>query len=105
MPILRHRLSRVPFVAGVQMTSIDTGDQIAAHTENLNILGCFVETATPFIEGTNVALRISHDRTIVVAQGKVAYSRRDVGMGIRFTSIESSSESILDAWLTELWVR
>jgi hypothetical protein len=57
---------------------------------------------TSFVEGTRVALRISHNGTILVAQGKVAHSQGGDGMGIRFTSIEPSSMSILDGWLTEL---
>lgn len=84
------------------MTAIETEDHIAAHTEDLSLLGCFVETVTPFVEGTKVALRISHDGTIFNAQGRVAYARERAGMGIVFTSIEPSSVSILDAWLTEL---
>jgi len=66
------------------------------------VFGCFVETTTPFAKGTKVALRISHDGTIFVAQGCVAYSRSAAGMGIRFMSVEPSSASILDAWLAEL---
>lgn len=102
MPVRRHRASRLAFVAGVQVTCIDTGKQIAAHTEDLTLFGCFVETTTPFAAGTKVVLRITHGGKIVVAQGKVAHSRRDGGMGIRFTSIEPTSVSILDAWLIEL---
>lgn len=47
-----------------------------------------------------VGLRISHDGVVFVAQGTVAYSLSGKGMGIKFTFIEPSSISILDAWLT-----
>ena len=62
--------------------------------------GCFVETTNPFIAGTKVGFRISHDGVVFVAQGTVAYALSDKGMGIRFTFIEPSSVAILDAWLT-----
>ena len=62
--------------------------------------GCFVETANPFIGGTNVGLRISHDGVAFVARGTVAYSLSGKGMGIKFTFIEPSSVAILDGWLT-----
>ncbi len=101
VPVRHHRASRLPFVAGVQITCIDTGEQIAAHTENLTLFGCFVETTSLFVAGTKVALRISHSGGIVVAQGEVAHLRRGAGMGIRFTSVEPTSELVLDAWLTE----
>lgn len=100
--IERYRAERHPFVAGIQVTAINTETQLAAHTEDLNLFGCFVETQTPFADGTKIRIRISHNGTIFTAQGRVAYSRDRAGMGIIFTSIEPSSVSVLDAWLTEL---
>ena len=79
-----------------------TEKQLAAHTEDLSVFGCFVETTAPFPAGTKVRLRISHAGVNFLAQGKVAYARNDGGMGIAFTSIEPSSLPILDAWLADL---
>jgi hypothetical protein len=79
-----------------------TEKQLGAHTEDLSVFGCFVETAAPFPVGTTVRLRISHAGVNFMAQGKVAYSRKDGGMGVAFTSIEPSSLPILDAWLADL---
>ena len=79
-----------------------TEQQLAAHTEDLSLFGCFVETLAPFPAGTKVRLRISHSGANLIAQGTVAYSRNNDGMGIAFTSIEPSCVSILDAWLTGL---
>ncbi len=62
--------------------------------------GCFVETTTPFIGGTKVRFRISHDGAVFAAEGTVAYSLSGKGMGITFTAIEPSSIAILDGWLT-----
>jgi hypothetical protein len=62
--------------------------------------GCFVEATNPFIAGTKVRLRISHDGVVFVAEGTVAYTLSGKGMGIKFTFIEPSSAAILDAWLT-----
>ena len=94
-------MQRFPFVAGVQVTALDTGAHLAAHTEDLSLFGCFVETTTPFAEGTKVGLRISHGGEIFAAEGGVVFSRDGAGMGILFTLIEPSSTSILDDWLTE----
>ena len=102
IPSGQHRAQRFPFVAGIQVTDIATEKQLAAHTEDLSVFGCFVETAAPFPAGTKVRLRISHAGVNFMAQGKVAYARKDGGMGIAFTSIEPSSLPILDAWLAEL---
>jgi hypothetical protein len=98
----RHRAQRYPFVAGIQVTDLSTEKQLAAHTEDLNLFGCFVETTSPFQNGAKVRLRISYHGVNFFAQGQVAYSRPDAGMGIAFTSIEPNSLSILDDWLGEL---
>jgi hypothetical protein len=79
-----------------------TEQQLAAHTEDLSLFGCFVETVAPFPAGTKVRLRISHSGENLIAQGTVAYSRNNGGMGIAFTSIEPSCVPILDAWLNSL---
>lgn len=102
IPLKPHRAQRFPFVAGAQITALDTQAHVAAHTEDLNLSGCFVETTKPFIGGTKVELRISHDGLVFVAQGTVAYSLAGKGMGIKFTSIEPSNVAILDGWLFEL---
>ena len=98
----RHRAPRFPFVAGIQVTDLVTEKQLAAHIEDLSLFGCFVETVDPFPAGTKVRLRISYGGANVLAQGTVAYSRDNGGMGIAFTSIEPSSLPILDAWLDDL---
>jgi len=100
--VRRHRPSRLPFIAAVQVTALETGEQIAAHTEDLTLSGCFVETPGPLLEGEKVTVQISYNGMTAVALGEVAFSHSGGGMGIRFTSIEQSSVSILDAWLSEL---
>jgi len=98
----RHRALRHSFVAGIEVTEVQTEKHFVARTKDLSIFGCFVETATPFPENTKVRLRISHGGVNFVTQGKVAYSRPNSGMGIAFTSIEPSSLPVLDAWLADL---
>jgi hypothetical protein len=98
----RHRAPRLSFVASIDLTDLESEKHLAAHIKDLNLLGCFVETVTPFPEGTKVRLRISHAGTNFMAIGKVAYSRPSSGMGIAFISIEPSSVPILDAWLQSL---
>jgi hypothetical protein len=89
-------------VASIEVTDVQTEKHFAAHTKDLSVFGCFVETATPFPENTKVRLRITRGGVNLVAQGKVAYSRPNSGMGIAFTSVEPGSVSVLDAWLASL---
>jgi len=88
-------------VASIEVTDVQTEKHFVARTKDLSVFGCFVETATPFPENTKVSLRISRGGVNFVAQGKVAYSRPNSGMGIAFTSVEPSSVSVLDAWFSE----
>ena len=93
------------FVAPVQLTDVQSEKQIAAHTKNLNLFGCFVETISPFPQGTKVRLRISRTGAHVIALGKVADSQPNAGMGIAFITIEPSSLPALDGWLASLTER
>jgi hypothetical protein len=89
-------------VAGIDLTDIESEKHLAAHIKNLNLLGCYVETVTPFPEGTKVRLHISHAGKNFSAIGKVAYSRPNSGMGIAFITIEPNSLWVLDVWLAGL---
>ena len=89
-------------MARIQLTAIDTETQIAAHTGDLSLFGCFVETAASFSPGTKAHVRISHNGRIFAAEGRVSYTRTEAGLGIVFTSIEQNSVTVLDTWLTEL---
>jgi hypothetical protein len=82
-------------VAGIDLTDLESEKHLAAHIKDLNLLGCLVETVTPFPEGTKVRLRISHAGTNFIAIGKVAHSRPSSGMGIAFTTIEPSRRANL----------
>jgi hypothetical protein len=90
------------FLAPIQLTDMHSEKQLAAHTKDLNLFGCFVETMSPFPQGTKVRLRISRAGAHVTALGRVANSRPNAGMGIAFITIEPSSFPVLDGWLASL---
>jgi len=98
----RHRTLRHPFVAGVQITDLETEKQISAHTEDISAYGCFIETLTPFPADTRVMLRITRSGQHMVAHGKVAYSRPKAGMGVVFLSFDPGNLETLDNWLDDL---
>jgi len=89
-------------VAETQITSISTEDRIVANSEDLSLFGCRVQTAESFSPGTKVRVRISHAEAIFSAEGRITYSPNNARMGIVFTSIEPSSLSVLNEWLTQL---
>ena len=103
IPSRPHRAApRHTFLAAIQLTDLQSEKQVAAHTKDITLFGCFVETKSPFPQGTKVRVRITRAGGQVAALGRVAHSRRDSGMGIAFSSIEPSSLPVLDGWLAEL---
>jgi hypothetical protein len=89
-------------VAGIHLTDLQSEKRLSAHIENLNLLGCFVETVTPFPKGTEVRLQIWHAGVNFIAIGKVTYLLPNSGMGIAFITIEPKSQEVLDLWLADL---
>jgi hypothetical protein len=97
-----HRALRHPFVAGVLVIDVQTGEELAAHTEDISACGCFIETFTPFPADTTVKVRITRGGQHMIAHGRIAYSRPKAGMGLVFMSFEPGSPAILDEWLDDL---
>jgi PilZ domain len=98
----RLRATRHSFMALIDLTNIHSDSHLGALTRDLSLSGCSVKTGTPFPKGATVRLRIWHAGMNFFAEGKVAYSRTDLGMGIAFTAIEASGMPILDSWLAHL---
>jgi len=86
----------------IEITDLQSESHLSAHTRDLSLFGCFVETPTPFVDGTKVRLRITRGGANVSGVGKVAYSRPGKGMGVQFLSIEPSSLPTLEGWLDKL---
>jgi hypothetical protein len=97
-----RRALRHPLVVDVEVTDLESGIQIRERTKDLSLYGCGVSTATPFPAGTKVKLEVAYGRKGIVAFGKVIYGRRDIGMGIVFTTIEPDDQKLLEDWFAEL---
>ena len=97
----RRRIPRHLHGGAVEVTDLESEKQIATLARNLSLVGCFVVTATPFVTGTKVRLRITHRGAIFAAFGCVAYASAAEGMGIVFGEIETKDRAVLDIWLSE----
>lgn len=97
-----HRRAPRHLLGGaVEVTDLESEKQIATSARNLSLLGCFVATATPFIAGTKVRLRIIHRGATFATLGRVVYASASEGMGIAFGEVEAEDRAILDTWLAE----
>jgi hypothetical protein len=74
-----HRSRRFPFVAGAQITALDSDAQVAAHIEDLSLFGCFVETMTPFVARTKVSIRTLAQRGCICRPRKSCLFSRICG--------------------------
>ena len=92
----RHLLGGV-----VEVIDLESEKELITVARNLSLFGCFVATATPFLTGTKVRLRITHRGATFAALGWVAHTSASEGMGIAFGGIEARDRAILDRWLDE----
>jgi hypothetical protein len=95
----RRRAPRHLLGGAVEVIDLESEKQIATLARNLSLFGCFVTTATPFVTGTKVRVRITHQGTTFAALGSVAHTLASEGMGIAFGGIEPRDRAILDTWL------
>jgi len=100
---VEHRNTpRSAFTAAVVVVEPKSGTRIDAHTSDLSIGGCYVDTMSPFPEGTEVQLRLTAQGKSFNAKARVTYSLIGVGMGLGFTTVGPEQLSILEKWFAEL---
>jgi hypothetical protein len=101
MRVEQHRATRHRFVARVEIVDVESERQVMAHTGDLSMFGCFIETAEPFPRGAKIRMRINHHGSTFVALGYVSNSR-STGMGVRFSTVEPAHQQTLEKWLAQL---
>ncbi|HTU35803.1 MAG TPA: PilZ domain-containing protein [Candidatus Acidoferrum sp.] len=97
-----HRAPRYPFLATLELTDVESEKQLTARTRDLNLFGCFAESAETFLADTKVRLRIVRGGAAVSVVGKVAYARPGSGMGIQFITIDPNGLRTLEEWVENL---
>ncbi len=102
MHLERHRASRYPLEANIELTEVQSETPIKGRTSDLSLFGCHVNTLKPLAPGTKVRIKIFHRGCNFQALGKVVYARLDAGMGIVFTGVQSNDQLVLDKWIAEL---
>jgi PilZ domain len=95
------RARRYPFAATTELTDLQFETQLVERTTDLSLYGCCVRTQRPFVIGTKVRVKIVHGGANFVALGRVVYVGPEDEMGITFTEIEKSHQSVLDKWIFE----
>jgi hypothetical protein len=98
----RRITPRSSFTAEAVMIDLKSGTRIEAHTSDLSLGGCYVDTMNPFPAGTELQLRLTAEGKSFDAMARVAYCQIGVGMGLLFTSAGPDQLSTIKKWFSEL---
>ncbi len=98
----RRRAPRYPIIANAEVTEIASEAKLSAKTSDLSAGGCFLDMMNPSPEGTEIVVRISRADSTFTARGKVVFLFPNMGMGVMFTSVPASQQTVLEKWLEEL---
>jgi PilZ domain-containing protein len=98
----RRKSTRHTVSAVVKVVDVRSGTRLTTRASDLGLGGCYVDTLTPFPVGTQVALELLRDRTVIALTGKIVYSHPGLGMGIAFVDAEPEHRASLEEWLESL---
>jgi hypothetical protein len=100
MQLERRRAARYHFGGIAEVIDLGSQKTLVELTRDLSLYGCFVETKTPFPEGTPVNVKITHSGATIAALGNVSDNVSHEGMGIAFARVEPDAQAVLELWLS-----
>jgi hypothetical protein len=100
---LEHRRhARFPLTALVEALEPKSNTQISGRSSDVSLSGCYVDTLSPFPEGTLIRIRLTRENISFEANAKVVFSQIGMGMGVAFTSAEKDQFRVYQKWIDEL---
>ncbi len=93
---------RYAFSASAEAVHLQADTRLNGRVGDLGRGGCYVDTINPFPVGADVKIRINKDNASFVAEGRVVFSTRGMGMALTFTKIDPERVQVLERWLAEL---
>lgn len=98
----KRRAPRYPLIASAEVIELQTDAHLSARTSDLSLGGCYLDMPNSLPVGTEISLRIVHSGVTFTALAVVAYCQPNMGMGIKFTNVQSDQYEILREWLAGL---
>lgn len=95
----RRRSPRFPFIAAAEIHEPNNGSLLSARVSDISAMGCYVDTINPLPGGTAVRVKIFNETQSFEAAATVAYSLRNLGMGLSSGEVPPSSRDVLQEWL------
>lgn len=93
---------RYAFTATIEAIEQRSQTRIKGRTSDLSLGGCYVDTISPFSQGTIIHLRISKGNVAFKTKARVAYSLNGMGMGLSFVSDVPDSLLPVEKWIAEI---
>jgi hypothetical protein len=104
-PSKKRAVRRCQLVASAEVMERDSQTQLSARVSEIGLGGCYVDTLSPFPNGTLVHVRIIRDGGAFECEAKVVYVHDSFGMGIAFTNIAVDQRRLLENWIAALIVQ
>ena len=101
-PAKKRAVRRCQLVASAEVMERDSQTQLSARVSEIGLGGCYVDTLSPFPDGTLVHVRIIRDGGAFECEAKVVYVHQSFGMGIAFTNIAVDQRRLLENWIADL---
>jgi PilZ domain len=102
MTLERRRAPRYQLVAEAEIISPLSEVCLGAHTSDVSLCGCFMNTNFSLPIGTEIRLRLKYEQSTLLTSGVVARSEPSMGFGVSFTNMKEAQKRGLQKWLQEL---
>ena len=91
--------NRLSMVDTAQFTELRAQNASKARLYDLSPTGCYLEMMNPPPQGTEIRVRLNLSGKPFEAQAVVVRCEPNMGMGVRFTQIDSAFQEVLDKFL------
>jgi c-di-GMP-binding flagellar brake protein YcgR len=102
----RRRFERAPITAQVEyeLTNSSSGpSRVRRSMANISLGGMFITTEEPIRAGTRMVVRFElPNRHRVIAVSRVCYTRKGVGLGVEFLSLDDEDRDEIEAYIAVL---
>jgi hypothetical protein len=99
MSIERRKAPRYRLITTAELSAEGSNATLKAKTSDVSLVGCFMNTAQSFPQGTKVKLKLQWNDNSFSSTGVVA-RLQPMGMGISFENMKKEQTEVLRQWLS-----
>ena len=91
----KRRSPRYPCEGSARIQEVGSTTATWATFADISMHGCYIETATPFLSGTLLTLKLDANKFRIEATGEVRVVYSGLGMGISFIKMSNEDRALL----------